>query len=268
MRFKTLAFFAAIVAASPLSAVALSRAQATPQILGLIASATPIPMTCAGGTCTAELSSVCLQQHRPTPPTGTVYRPANNTQITLTVRGSNGVARRMPVAAMLDYVSLRQFSAVKVSLPEAAVRRLGSGVARISVAPMASIIPVAVAGDPRPLSAGEIARYTGPLRELAERAFERDSARINATRILNRMVNRLPERSNFGIEKMAPLWRQTVAKDVSAKTRKFLAHAVKECRETLRTGVMADLRECLSYHHDYLSGENTNNGWRAMNPGS
>ena len=133
---------------------------------------------------------------------------------------------------------------------------------------MASVIPVAIAGDPKPLSAGEIARYTGPLRALAERAFERDSDRVNATRILNRMVNRLPEDSNAGIESVASLWRQTVGKEVTDETRKFLQRAVEECRETLRTGVRSDLRSCLSYHHDYLSGENTTNAWRAMNPGS
>lgn len=268
MRFKTLAFFAANFAVLPLTVFALSPAQAAPQILGLMATATPIPMTCADGTCTAELSSVCLQQHRPTPPTGTVYRPGTRTRITLTVTEPNGLVRRMPVAAALDFVSLRQFSAVKVSLPEATVRRLGNGAATLSVAPTASLIPVAVAGDPNPLSAGEIARYTGPLRDLAERAFERDGARVDATHILNRMVNRLPERSNFGIEEMGPLWRQTVAKNVAGETRKFLDLAVQGCRESLRTGVSSDLRSCLSYHHDYLSGENTNNAWRAMNPGS
>jgi len=263
MRFKTLAFFAAL----PLTVVAPLPAQAAPQILGLIASATPIPMTCADGTCTAELSSVCLQQHRLTPTTGTVYRPARDTLITLTVAGPNGV-RRMPVAATLSYVSLRQFSAVKVSLPEATVRRLGSGAARLSVSPMASLIPVAIEGDPKPLSAGEIARYTGPLRALAERAFERDSDRVNATRILNQMVNRLPENSGAGIEEVVSLWKQTVSKDASAETQTFLKRAVESCRETLRTGVQSTLQSCLSYQHDYLSGENTNNAWRAMNPGS
>ncbi len=264
MRFKILAFFAAF----PLTVIALSPAQGAPQILGLIASNEPVPMTCANGICTAELSSVCLQQHRPTPSTGTVYRPAKGTQITLTVTGSNGVVRRLPVAAALGFISLRQFSAVRVSLPEAAVRRLGNGMATLSISPMASVVPVAIAGDPEPQSAGEIARYTGPLRTLAERAFERDSARVNATRILNRMVNRLPENSNFGIEKVGSLWQRTVGKGVTDETQKFLQHAVEDCRETLRTGVMADLRSCLSYHHDYLSGENTTNAWEAMNPGS
>ncbi len=264
MRFKTLAFLATF----SLTVIALSPAQAAPQILGLIASATPIPMTCADGTCTAEISSVCLQQHRPTPFTGTVYRPAKGTHITLTVAGPNGVERRLPVVAALSFTSLRQFSAVKVSLPEATVRQLGDGVAKLSVGPMASVIPAAIAGDPNPLSAAEIARYTGPLRAMAERAFERDSARVNATRILNRMVNRLPADSNAGIEEVGALWRLTVSKNVTGETQKFLTHAVNDCRETLRTGVMSNLRSCLSYHHDYLSGENTNNAWRAMNPGS
>ena len=148
------------------------------------------------------------------------------------------------------------------------MRQLGDGAAWISVGAMASVIPVAIEGDPNPLSAREIARYTGPLRGLAERAFERDGARVNATRIFNQMINRMPERSNAGIEDVGALWRQTVGRNVSGETRKFLKHAVDDCRETLRTGVMSDLRSCLSYHHDYLSGENTNNAWRAMNPGS
>jgi hypothetical protein len=264
MRFKSLA----LLVASPLIAIALSPAQAAPQILGLIASAAPVPMTCAHGTCTAQLSSVCLQEHRPTPPTGTVYRPAERTQITLIVAGPHGVKRRLPITAALTFTSLRQFSAVKVSLPESAVRRLGDGAASLSVGPMASIIPVAVEGDANPQSAAEIARYTGPLRAMAERAFERDGARVNATRILNQMVNRLPEGSTAGLEKVSALWRQTVPSDTAAETRKYLTRAVEDCRETIRTGVMADLRSCLSYHHDYLSGENTTNGWRAMNPGS
>jgi hypothetical protein len=265
MRCKILAFF---LAAFPLIVISQLPAQAAPQILGLIASAEPVPMTCADGTCTAQLSSVCLQQHRPTPFTGTVYRPAKATKIILTVTEPNGVSHRLRVEAALGFASLRQFSAVKVSLPESTVRRLGDGKAMLTVGPMASLIPVAVEGDMNPLTAGETARYTGPLRALAERAFERDGARVSATRILNQMVNRLTEQSRAGIEEVGSLWQKTVGKNVTADTQKFLKHAVKDCHETLRTGVMSDLRSCLSYHHDYLSGENTNNAWQAMNPGS
>jgi hypothetical protein len=264
MRSKALTFLVTL----PLTAIVLSSAQAAPQILGLIASIKPVPMTCVEGTCTAELSSVCLQQHRPTPSAGTVYRPASSTVITLMVAGPNGENRRLRVDAVLEYESLRQFSAVKVSLPATTVRRLGSGAAMISVSPMASLIPTAVEGDTTPLSAGEIAHYTGPLRKLAERAFEQDSDRVNATRILNQMANRLPKDSNAGIEEAGPLWKLTVSKDTTPETKKFLTRAIESCRETLRTGVQANLPSCLRYQHDYLSGENTNNAWQAMNPGS
>lgn len=266
MRFKVLAFLAAL----PLTAIALppAPAQAAPQILGLIASAEPVPMTCVDGTCTAELSSFCLQQHRDTPNTGTLYRPARGTHVTLTVTGPDGVNRRLPVEAALSFASLRQYTAVRVSLPEKMVRQLGDGAATLSVGPMASIIPVAIEDDPKPLSLREIARYTGPLRAAAEGAIERDSSRVQAMRILNQMINRLPEYSSAGIEKMGALWKQTVGRDVSAGTQKYMKRAVINCRETLRTGMLPSLRSCLGYQHDYLSGESTNNVWRAMKPGS
>lgn len=266
MRFKTFTFLASL----PLTAIALSPApaQAAPQILGLIASTAPVPMTCVGGTCTAELSAVCLQEHRPTPSTGTVYRPAKGTHITLTVTAPNGVKRRLRVETALGFTSLRQYNAVMVSLPEATVRQLGDGAARLSVGPMASIVPVAIGGDPDPQGAGEIARYTGPLRAAAERAFERDGDRVNATRILNQMVNRLPEDSRAGIERADALWKQAVGKDATAATQKYIKRAVEDCRETIRIGVQPSLRSCLSYQHDYLSGENTKNAWEAMKPGS
>jgi hypothetical protein len=261
MRLKALAYLATL----SLTAIALSPAQAAPQILGLMATTAPVPITCMNGTCTAELSSVCLQEHRPTPSTGTAYRPAQGTEIILTVAGIQGSLR---VEAALSFTSLRQYTAVKVSLPEATVRQLGNGAASLSVSPKASIIPITTANDSNPLSAAEIARYTGPLRAMAESAFERDGDRVKATGILNRMVNRLPESSTAGIEELASLREETVGEGAAAGTQQYIARAVENCRETLRVGMMADLRSCLSYQHDYLAGENTTNGWQAMNPGS
>ena len=263
MRLNSLGWLAA------LSLMALSPAQAAPQILGLIASSEPVPMTCLNGTCTAELSSVCLQEHRPTPSTGTIYRPAKGTEIILAVAGVN---RRIRVEATLRFTSLRQFTAVKVSLPETVIRQLGNGAASLTVGPMASIIPVAVDGDADPLSAAEIARYVGPLRAAAERAFNNDGARVNATLILNRMVNRLPQDGDAGIKQADVLWAQSADRQAAGKeyaaTQGFVVRALANCRETLRVGMMPDLRSCIAYQHDYLAGENTTNGWQAMNPGS
>ncbi|MDP6174084.1 MAG: hypothetical protein QGF09_07970, partial [Rhodospirillales bacterium] len=44
------------------------------QILGLAATADPVPLQCAGTNCTAELSAFCLQEEKPVSGKGTAYR--------------------------------------------------------------------------------------------------------------------------------------------------------------------------------------------------
>lgn len=266
MRLRDFAFFAAVpfVAFAFLSAPA----GAAPQILGLVASAEPVPMTCAGGLCTAELSSVCLQQSRPTPSTGTAYVPAEGTQITLTVTAKDGASRARRVETALSFRSVRQYTAVEVSVPETLVRQLGDGEVSLAVAPLASIVPVAVKGDPDPLGADEIASFTGPMRAAAEHVFASDADRVNATRVLNGMINRLPDGGAEGIGEMAALRRQTMGADVTAGTRGLIDRAASNCRELLRVGMVTTLRQCLGHQHDYLSGETTNEVWNALKPGS
>ncbi|MGE0564319.1 MAG: hypothetical protein AB7O50_07365 [Pseudolabrys sp.] len=261
MRFKTFSLFA--VAAFALTPATV---QAAPQILGLMASRAPVPMMCMNGTCTAELSTVCLQEHRPTPETGTVYLPAKGTQITLIVAGPHG-AKQQRIEGALNFTSLRQYHAIKVSLPEAAVRQLGYGSAMLSVGPMASLIPVAAPGDPSPLSDSEIGRYTGPMRAAAARSFDRDRDRVGATDVLNRMVNRLSANSSAGFEEVGRLWKHDVTGDTSAGTRKIVSRAFEHCREAVRVGLQASLRSCLAYQHDYYANENTTGAWQAMEPG-
>lgn len=262
MRFNAFPLLA--VAAFSLTPVV---AEAAPQILGLMASRAPVPMMCVNGTCTAELSTVCLQEHRPTPETGTVYLPARNTRITLIVTGPHGAKQQQRIEGALSFTSLRQYTSIKVSLPETTVRQLGYGSVSLFVAPMASLVPVVAAGDLNALSDSEIARYTGPLRAAAERSFIRNRDRVGATDILNRMVNRLPTGSDAGFEAMERLWSQDVAKDTSDGTRKILNRAVEHCREAVRVGVQANLRSCLAYQHDYFAGESTTDAWQAMEPG-
>ena len=59
------------------------RASAAPQILGLVATTAPTPLTCSDGMCSAQFSAFCLQQHRISPTAGTAYRPAKGTALTL-----------------------------------------------------------------------------------------------------------------------------------------------------------------------------------------
>jgi hypothetical protein len=63
-------------AAIALFASTMGRAEAAPQILGLVASdGLPTPMRCRDGACTALLASFCLQQARDAPADGQDYMP-------------------------------------------------------------------------------------------------------------------------------------------------------------------------------------------------
>ncbi len=254
-----LSFTFTAIALSAVSAPAV----AAPQILGLLATAEPVPLSCAGGICTAEISSVCLQQNRDAPRTGTAYRPAAGTGITLTVTAPDGTLSSLPVAAEVTVSSLRLYFSVKVSLPEKLVRRLGGGAAMLSIGPMASVVPIAIEDDASPLSQREIAAYTaGPLRATAERAFALDRERLDATRTLNQMINRLPENRPAGAEEIGPLLERTPQANPMAK------RAAEDCRLVLHRDITPDLRSCLAYQHDLLATGTTNDVWKALKPGS
>ena len=90
---------------------------------------------------------------------------------------------------------MRNFSSVSIGLPEALVRQNG-GAARLTVAPMVSLIPVPVPGDTNLLGAAEIDRFTGALRSVAGQVFHDDRSTVAALSDLNQVINTMPERLN------------------------------------------------------------------------
>ena len=270
MRAKLIANFAIILSAAAAFPLA---AKAAPQILGLLATATPLPLSCVEGVCSVEVSGVCLQEHRPAPLTGTAYRVAEGSELTLVVQNRAGLRRTLAVAGLVEIRSLRVFSSVSVSLPEQLIDKLaGDGVqASLSVGPLTTLVPVALPGDQSPITQKEIRDYTGPLRAAAERALGQDPANLSATRLLNQMVNRLPADNSFAAQGLAALRDQTMS-PVTATERPAVAglvdRAIDTCREMLRVERTPHLRACLANQHDILNSGTTQNVWRSLRPGS
>ena len=63
---------------------------AAPQILAVLATAEPVPLTCVKGICEAEFSTMCLQRGRAMPYPGTAYAPADPGNIILVIRRADG----------------------------------------------------------------------------------------------------------------------------------------------------------------------------------
>ncbi len=270
MHTKFISMFALILS---VVAVFPFAGHAAPQILGLVATTTPLPLSCDKGVCSVEITGVCLQEHRPAPVTGTVYRAAKGSEITLVAQNRDGIKRTMAVAELVHIRSLRLFNSVLVSLPERVVQNLSGNVgeASLSIGPLTSALPVAEAGDENPLSEKEIREYTGPLRALVENVLGRDNTILAATRILNHMVNRLPADRSFGAERIATVRDQTMSKKTIEErpaVAGLVTIALETCREKLRVERTPHLRACLANQHDILNSNTTQKIWRLLRPGS
>lgn len=270
MRLSQLASFFILISA--LFAVSTT-AQAAPQILGLVASNAPLPLTCGKGTCSVEVSAVCLQEHRKAPVSGTAYKMAAGSQLTLNVKDAQGLIRSLPIAKLVDLKSLRVFTSVLVTLPERIVRDLGGDIstASLTVGPLASALPKPRPGDENPLTKAEIRAFTGHLRKIAEGVIGADTNNREAAGILNQMVNRLPSDNSVGAERISTLRQQTMRPTIEAgklETARLVDRALDTCRETLRIERTPHLRACLSNQHDILSAQTTQKIWRGLRPGS
>jgi len=189
------------------------------------------------------------------------------------VQGRDGNTQTMAVDELVEIRSLRLFNSLSISLPERLVQALSEDVvlASLSVAPLTSLLPVTEVGDPSPLSKNEIREYTGRLRTLAESAFSRDKANLDATRILNHMVNRLPADIPVGAEGIATIFGKTMIEKTAAEmpsVAKLVTRALDTCREKLRVERTPHLRACISNQHDILNSNTTQNVWRSLRPSS
>ena len=91
-------------------------AAAAPQMLALVASATPIPIHCSSAGCGAELTAFCLEEGRDAPQYGTAYRTLRDQDITIVMRHSDGRLSRRPAAKSATLSSARGHSAIRLRL--------------------------------------------------------------------------------------------------------------------------------------------------------
>ncbi len=248
-------------AAALLLALPFHGAWAAPQILAVLATDSGIPFQCSDGQCRADLSTYCLQRHRPAPDFGTVYAPAAPEVFTLVVTGRGGAERRLPATEHVAFLESRGFMAISATVSESALARLGAVDARIVVGESAVLVPLPQAGDPDPLTAREIAHATGPSRALGRRVVDK-SPEAGAARILGAAANALREEGG----REAPALDDLVDTGRRAGGRIGLDRArteFKACREALAGYGTSSLRRCVEFRHDQLMRSLTIDYWDA-----
>lgn len=244
---------------------------ATPQILALIETPTPVPLSCEGETCGAELSAFCLQQASQAPGHGTPYVLAGTGSFDLILRDAEGKQRRIPAMPHLDVVSVRGYAAVAVSLPRQRLAELGARSAQIAVGKDVSLLPQSLARAPNLDGDADVDMATGPWRRTGREVVEESGARIDAVRATNALINVLSRRDIKGMGSPDALWRIAVAPRIQEADPAGLAgarQALDECLGRLRYLGAETVQLCLQLRHDVMMERLTRDYWKVVGAGS
>lgn len=264
----------AAMIAMPGTADAAADSSMPPQVLGLVAHATPVPLTCDGGTCEALVSSFCLQEHRPPPGAGQLYQTAGSGDVTLLVRKSDGSTREFSAAGLLTYESDGHFTRTRIAMDSARLASLDATEVAVRIAPMVSLVPVTDAPLPAEIAEGDTETAYGEARFTGADFFHPGKTRPDAAVTLTRMINTLPAAMSGGIDpravdpfKRAALWSSVAESGaLTGLSDAGIARARSEldrCGQYAEMGFKLTLRGCLESAHDRTMREVNDELWKA-----
>ena len=241
-------------------------------MLGVVQTASAVPLHCTSGNCTAELSSICLHEQRATPTSGHPYTAFNGDAITVTGTRADGTQVSLRVADVLKFKASRGFHTVRVDVPDAV--RLAHELVSLAVKveqPL-TLIPgkTGVVGSDDPLTESDIELGAGPMRATATAIVDQNNDTMHAGQILARMIDALPRHGRAEADARAGLWDTAAASHVPSHSDVGVhkAHtAYNRCYRQTRIGDK-NLRGCLAEAHDGLVLDLNEKYWDAVKAGS
>jgi len=260
MRYVTALAAAIVFAAGAVSAA--SPGQAAPQILGLMASNTPMPLTCGPKECTAVAGTFCLQRERDIPTYGAPYSATHPEQLTLALLTRDGTVRRLPGGPWLSFAGYDGYTTIRMSVPRSLLEDVGASAAAVVIGPGVALVPVAQVGDDDPQAADEIALATGPVRLAAGRYLDRPSVDADSARLVTALLNALPEAYTIH-DDYRGLWQTAITDEVAESVDPA---ALSRAEDAYRKCGGSDqmLRSCLVYRHREMMEPDNIKFWQEM----
>lgn len=268
---RRIGLFAVVALLLVAGSFAAAPARAEPQMLGVLQTASAVPLHCANGNCTAELSSICLNEQRATPTSGYPYTAHNPGAITLTGTRADGSRVALDAADLLTFTASRGFHAVRVDVPDAVRRAHGLVALAVNVVEPLTLVPGKTAADGgEPLTESDIELGAGPLRATAAALVDRNTDTMHAGQILARMIDALPRTGRAQTDVRAGLWENAAASHVPSHSDVGVHRArtaYNRCYRQTRIGDK-NLRGCLAEAHDGLVLDLNEKYWDAVKAGS
>lgn len=248
----------------------IQTAQAAPQLLGVVASASPLRLHCEGDICRTEISTICLQSHRDTPERYQEYTAHDASAFSLTVVDAKHNEIDVPLSKE-TFKSIRGYTAVEVSIDVAALRGQGLEPTSLSVANDGMLIPVADLNDPDPIADDEIIHAMASLKPTAEDVFKTHGPEYEAIRLVNQLLNETPMKGRMAKADREQLWDNTFAesaRESSGAGAHRAADIAGYCQYRTKQGKFFSVRRCLEQRLDGMIMNINTEYWRAVQPGS
>lgn len=245
-------------------------AQAAPQMLGVISSASPLTLNCEGDVCKAEISTICLQAERDTPERYQAYVAHDNAAFSLVALDQNDRAITVPLPES-SFSSVRGYTAVEVSMDVSELRKRGVEPKSLSVTNDGLLIPVAVTDDPNPIAPGEVEHVLASLKPAADKVFKQHGPEYEAIRLVNRVINETPMKGRMAKTDREQLWDNTFgesARESSGVGTHRAADVVGYCQYRTKQGRFFSVRRCLEQRLDGMLMDINSEYWRSVQPGS
>ncbi|NKB55808.1 MAG: hypothetical protein GKS00_05680 [Alphaproteobacteria bacterium] len=246
---------------------------AATQSLALLETDAPLPLVCENGVCKAEFSTFCLQKERDLPRAGDPYTVADGGAVGLVLTGPDGSVKRVPAASHVRISAARSgHTAVTIELNRSVLDRLGAHHAAIEVGERVALMPVPIVGDDNPQTEQDKLLAAGPLRQLGQAIVDQGPHDINRVRVLNRLINALPDSIDMHADARQTLWRRAVDTGFQAAPPARVAKAAQEYDACWQDRVVAlfgySVRHCLQRQHDGLMWGHVKRYWNAAGAGS
>lgn len=262
---------AAAISAPFLLTFGVTQASADPQMLGVIQTASAVPLHCSNGECDAELTSICLQEERATPTSGYRYSLHDTKTIGLTGIRHDGSRVALLVEDALKFASSRGYSAVKVSVSEDLLRQYDVASLEFSVGAGTTLVPENKStDDPKRLTESDIELGVGIQRQTATAIVDSDKDKGHASQVLARMIDALPRAGKASVANRIGIWDTAaapVAEHLSDRGVSRARSAYNSCYRRTRIGDKT-LRECLGITHDSFMQDLNDAYWNAVKTSS
>ena len=262
MKLRFILATVAICAALPLKV-----AHAAPQLLGLLAESN-LPLHCINGTCSVEVSAICLQEERAMPAWETANREVQPSQIKVAGTGADGRVAEMAIGDIAHIESDRGSWAVKISIPEEKLQAIALSQAALAIEGRVALAPIPVPDDRNPQTAEEINTIVAAFVNSPESVIDETATDMAAAHVLNEMINALPHVTLDESKPAGDLWRKVFGSNTQSQPGMRQAAAYyRLCGHELLMVDRATVRRCLELGHDNFVTTVNRRYWDSNKPG-